>query len=352
MELQIPFREVQQASLQVRWCINGKEQETITSLPQDEEAFVLLLGVHVESREEVRHLARVGDVFQYLTFSRPGTWRLFAGVVSACRQKGSPYKSALGVLKDVFLVQSRHATSGYAEQLFSLEGTDPSLLGDHFRSRCVILTEAWLEVAVPAELFAKEPPAWERHWVTKILRSPVRDQCDYRKRRMFAYTAQPMLYLLLAAVAFSVGLTFRLGAVAILSLFGFWSLRWKYVPNIFSMPLRIWEHRVGTDENVYLQSLRAQARRRDAAKFRLYPEKMGARKTEAARREAEAARRETEAARREAEKLERVRLQRLAETQLLLACDTPLSEIHLPTRKRVRLFVTDIKNKVCLPLAR
>jgi len=49
------------------------------------------------------------------------------------------------------------------------------------------------QVLVPVEVFAKEPAAWEKAWVNLFFRSRPGDQCDFRKRRLFAYTIQPIL---------------------------------------------------------------------------------------------------------------------------------------------------------------
>jgi hypothetical protein len=52
-----------------------------------------------------------------------------------------------------------------------------------------------IEVEVPKGCFAKEPSAWEKSWVNHFFRSRSVDQCDFRRRRLFAYTVQPLIML-------------------------------------------------------------------------------------------------------------------------------------------------------------
>ena len=50
-----------------------------------------------------------------------------------------------------------------------------------------------LSVDVPKEIFAAEPSAWEKSWVNHFFRNKVVDQCEFRRRRLFAYLVQPFL---------------------------------------------------------------------------------------------------------------------------------------------------------------
>ncbi|MDI6733897.1 MAG: hypothetical protein QMD50_00170 [Patescibacteria group bacterium] len=54
-----------------------------------------------------------------------------------------------------------------------------------------------LYVDVPKELFAKEPPEWEKRWVNFWFETKAVDECKYKKRRIVAYIPflQPMCVL-------------------------------------------------------------------------------------------------------------------------------------------------------------
>jgi len=54
-----------------------------------------------------------------------------------------------------------------------------------------------LIINVPDKCFAKEPPVWEKKWVNAMFRSKPADQCDYRRRRLWAYSVQPIIALII-----------------------------------------------------------------------------------------------------------------------------------------------------------
>ena len=321
---------VQEASVTVRWCITPDEQKMIADLPPNRHVLVLVIGVHMQSRREVRHLVPIGEVFKRMIFPKPGTWRILVGVLAAYDDQGREHESAGAYLKTKFLREDSFRHSKYQEEIFSPYRDGGSLRcwsSDEF----VIPPEQTIEVGVPTELFSSEPPQWERRWVTSILNTPLRDQCDYRKRRVFAYTVQPILYGLLGMIALSLGLLARLGGTIILAASGFWSLDWKYVLHPFSYPKWIWHDKINKFENVYVSLWENRQRKKISL--------------------AEKSRREQEETRRKEELRTLVSQQRMAATQLLLSCDKSLNELALPIRARVRLLFADLKSKVCRPYA-
>jgi len=51
------------------------------------------------------------------------------------------------------------------------------------------------DVFVSAEAFAKPAPEWEQAWVNCWFRNPPTDECEYRKRRFWAYSLQiPLMF--------------------------------------------------------------------------------------------------------------------------------------------------------------
>ena len=83
------------------------------------------------------------------------------------------------------------------------------------------LVWAEVEVDVPKEAFAPPPKQWDLDWVSWHYNSEFRDQCDYRRRRLYAYTLQPIVFAL-------VYLT-RLGILTIMLFFGFAPSHWKFL---------------------------------------------------------------------------------------------------------------------------
>lgn len=58
------------------------------------------------------------------------------------------------------------------------------------------LSSEMLLVSVPKEVFAAEPPAWEKTWVNHYYSERPFDQCEYRGRRLYSYTIKPILFAL------------------------------------------------------------------------------------------------------------------------------------------------------------
>lgn len=72
------------------------------------------------------------------------------------------------------------------------------LSADHseIRTKNVASMEsASIDVDVNESFFAKEPTKWEKWWVNLMESSKAVDQCEFRKRRLFAYTIQPVVVI-------------------------------------------------------------------------------------------------------------------------------------------------------------
>lgn len=64
-----------------------------------------------------------------------------------------------------------------------------------------------VEIDVPEELFAPKPQTWfgkkVRTWVNRWHKNPPRDECEYRGRLLFAFTTQPILFVIGHVVKFA-----------------------------------------------------------------------------------------------------------------------------------------------------
>ena len=316
MDLVVPTRLVEDSSLQVRWCPTRTEQDRIARMARaGQKSFVLLVGVHEKTSEQIRCLVPVEDVFKYVVFPRPGAWSLSGFVMWEEDQKTRPFKSARRLLEE------RHLTRNWLGYTYS-----PPFGVSSIESEPVVLE-------VPEEAFAAEPPKWEKRWVLALWKSPVKDQCDYRKRRVFAYTIQPLLFLAAGIFALTALMAARLVATALLLATGFYNLRWKYVLHPFSWPDHIWQYQVHDGDNFYANGVRAF---RDWRNSRISPEEQAA-----IREKKETARRE---------RAEALRLQMLKEMEAIFACDVPLNQLPLPRGRRIILVFAGVRNRVCRPM--
>ncbi len=188
MRLFVSETEVQDAVIPIRWCLGRSEFKELEER-EAKDAQLLLVVMH-EGSEVDRYLVPLSQMLAYIQFHKPGKNRILATVVWNWEGKTNE-------LKKHFLEQycdgdyRRTVLDDYNKENFR------SYLG---YSRLEQQTE--ITVMVPAELFVKEPPAWEKWWVNLWfeIKKP-RDQCHYRRRRMLAYTVQPPVILLFVIFA-------------------------------------------------------------------------------------------------------------------------------------------------------
>lgn len=193
LKLLIKDTTVQSSTVAVSWCLEKRVIDKLNqrlTLQKDEGLYLLLVvapkpsyaGGH-RSYRETRKLVPITDPFAYVDFRHPGENNIFAIMVWGKESR----------LHDRFI--SRHDSWHGTDVLWS----DGVTVNEHFTK--FLAPPGFLEgitasiaVQVPEECFAKEPPEWEKTWVNYWFRGQSLDQCDYRRRRLVAYTIQPVLF--------------------------------------------------------------------------------------------------------------------------------------------------------------
>lgn len=177
-ELHIADSDFTNGSILVSWCI---DQEMINLLSEwfiVEPSVVIITapsGENFRFSKENRIVVPLKDLLAYITFTSSGKNKIWA-LVSRL-----PLREA----KNKYLQRNgRH----YSYDILSYDGVE-QVTKD-------LASSIPLEVEVPEQYFAKPPAKWERAWVNLFFRNKPIDQCDFRKRRLFAYTIQPILILL------------------------------------------------------------------------------------------------------------------------------------------------------------
>jgi hypothetical protein len=167
----------------VRWCLEKSLRDQLRDVP---DLFVLLVTLDPSGNEMERQVLPLEQIMTYVQFQRAGNNTLFAAIVHP-----SIYSNAKRVSK-ILLKEFRpgfyeHRTIERHERTFRPDWINEEIDG--------VVCVAWCElnVIVPKELFAKEPPAWLSAWVNKFAGSKPRDRCVFRKRMLFAFTLQPIL---------------------------------------------------------------------------------------------------------------------------------------------------------------
>lgn len=166
------------ATIPIRWCLAPEE---IAALRYEKVADPYLLLITVHKKKDVdRQLVPLDQMMTYLSFNHPGENTVFATVV---------WHDTKAELKKWCLDGDKY---GNWETLFYDQETDSLVKGDLGKTR--------MTVNVSSQFFAKEPPAWEKWWTNLWFEREPRDQCQYRRRRMVAYSIQPPLVLLFITI--------------------------------------------------------------------------------------------------------------------------------------------------------
>lgn len=140
---------------------------------------------------EWRGCCKLSEMMAYVTFFRPGVNRIFATITD------SKFK--------IENWMSRHNGQWVNSVVsFPTQWTDPDKIDNweyklwHFINPTYrIECDDIIQVDLPKDCFAKEPWEIEKVWVNWLWNNKAVDQCEFRKRRMFAYSIQPILFLLM-----------------------------------------------------------------------------------------------------------------------------------------------------------
>ena len=163
----------------VRWCVSP---DILKKLKEKGARNIhVLFSIYRDGDERARSLVPLEQAMEYLNFQRSGKHTVNAIIV---------WNDDLKYLKKRVLARFRRNTFEndlYFNGEFDLQYLYIPNLADQ---------TATMKINVGAEFFPKEPPEWEKSWVNLWFQYPAFDQCDFRRRRMLAYSIQPILLAL------------------------------------------------------------------------------------------------------------------------------------------------------------
>ncbi len=195
----IADRTTQTATIPLRWCITPQCLEKLREMGVVN-PFVLVVVVSgngkwdsLESRED-RYIVPLGRMMEFIPVHRPGISKIFAAIVW-------DEEDGKAGLKQRYLTKER---GRYETSVLRYDKEDSfrEMMSNFMGSDMV-------ELQVPEWMFAKK--RWDSWWVNLFFESKPVDDCHFRKRRMFAYTAQPLIL--------SVWLPFRIAAGFVVAFF-------------------------------------------------------------------------------------------------------------------------------------
>lgn len=224
----------------IRWCLTP---DIIEMLRQKNAANPhVLLSVFNETEGEVgRQLVPLERAMTYVQFNHPGTNTVNATIV---------WSEAPEELKTLLMENSPESFRVHGLYGHNAEGgvvfRPHSCLSGNMRA--LGQETASIDVEVDSRFFAHEPKEWEKKWVNLWFKYPPRDQCEFRRRRILAYTFQPIAML----VATGYIILFRIMAFLFLGLLG---VRVTPLPifHPFKMGRRDVWYRANMDDEVFAE---------------------------------------------------------------------------------------------------
>ena len=184
LKLLVPNAEVADSVLRVDWCVGPEELEIIQREKILNPHVLLVVGqkyvdYHTRDGEAIekhfeksRYLVPMEAGTKFIEFQAPGKYEIHASIVG---EAGLTVK------------QLRKRYFGSWETLGILRET-----GD-FQPFKPFLGKTKIEVNVGAEFFTPKPADWEEKWVNLWFDSKAKNPCQFRKRRILAYSVQPLL---------------------------------------------------------------------------------------------------------------------------------------------------------------
>ena len=206
-QIKVANNDITSGTIPLTWCV---DIETLNFLYEQKITDPQLVIITVSpSNKTNRYVVALKDLIKYVEFTEPGIHKIWSFISFKSNQ-------------DACSVYLYKIHGKYGTDLLNYNKTKWSRIfnyvpdSDDFKPT---ISAETIQVDVPIESFATEPPEWEKAWVNYHFDTPCYNQCQYRKRRIFAYTLQILLFLLdyifrsilfsLAFVYGSKGLSFK-----------------------------------------------------------------------------------------------------------------------------------------------
>ena len=186
IEFKLLESTVQSASIPITWCIGKK---WLKKYGANGEVLLATVPLGGGKRVEWRGKYKIQDLVGYVKFLRPGKNRIFCIIPEGWAYSDYPER--------ISKFWNTKTDGDWDYDIISSSENDPAIYEPW-------LKYDYLDVELPEEVFANEPPKWEKAWVNFFFSSPAIDQCDFRRRRLLAYSIQPLLIIMMLIMRFVV----------------------------------------------------------------------------------------------------------------------------------------------------
>lgn len=178
-KLYVASTDVSSGTIPISWCVSKDKLKELASDGVEDPQVVICIAPddHYHITKEHRVVVPLKDLMTYVEFRHPGKNKIY-GIVSFKGKK---------IAQNHYLSKGSSYRRGYDNNILNFNGDD---WAEDFKS---LTHKHVVSVDVPADCFAPEPSAWEKAWVNHHFQYKCSDQCHFRRRRMFAYTIQPIV---------------------------------------------------------------------------------------------------------------------------------------------------------------
>ncbi len=221
-ELHVADTDVSGGNISVGWCVPPSLLKLLSdSRTKDPQVVICVAPAeNYHPKKEYRKVVPLKDLLAYVEFRASGENNIWAFVTS---------RSAKGA-KNCYLSRTEGA---YDTDILSHDGSEWSWGQKNVHDGSEFSQALPVSVLVPSGCFAPEPSELEKTWVNWLFRDKCVDQCAFRRRRLFAYTAQLVIFSAMM-VLYSL---ITLGAL----LFGARNFSWKIAKPLNHSPSNMME---------------------------------------------------------------------------------------------------------------
>lgn len=187
-QLKVVDTDVSNGSVAVSWCLDAElikylvDQELV-----DPQVVIVVAPVNYNAKKETRAVVPLKDLMVYLELKCAGPNKIM-GFVSHTHYRNTA--------KSRYLEKANGEYYTALINNYDLDGKDlkySSWLLDDGNHKNDLSPP--IEIDVPEGIFAPEPAKWEKAWVNHFFSDKLVDQCHFRRRRLFAYSVQPLIAL-------------------------------------------------------------------------------------------------------------------------------------------------------------
>lgn len=235
---------VEDSVIALRWCINKDVMDYIKKSDiKHPHVLIVVVNIGKDSNQEmIRKLVPMTEMMTFIQFARAGINRVFAAIVYPSSSNPG-YEEIKSMKKKVLNKSGSSYDFGvldYNDERwnFTYGSNISAIYSDSTDEEALV---ASIDFDVPAQLFAPEPAEWEKWWVNLMHEDKPIDQCHFRKRRLFAYTIQPILLLIINLVFLTFKYLTILFLVTVAVIRGIFDFDWNEVKNNIIHP---WSYNV------------------------------------------------------------------------------------------------------------